>query len=197
MVILIQDPVPTRLDTLMTRTRPAHTQRRVHMHIMARHVDRNQALEQNGPARPGRAQEDEQTRRGASIRDHIQDGAEGSRLIEVTSCIPVQGVEETRNTVENRAGARMKGHVVQRGDGEDDTGIAYTTTTPSVSFSSPCRRLGRVPTDQIRRKQKHILLPFLSVVLLSRPRSAPPPGFPDRAVLRRRGDIALIGGLGG
>lgn len=44
-IIPIQKPAPTSLNLLMTLAGPAHAQRRIHMHIVARHIDRDQALE--------------------------------------------------------------------------------------------------------------------------------------------------------
>lgn len=101
----------------------ADAQSSVHVHIVTSHVQANQTLEHDSPAGPGGAQENEQARGSAAVRDHIQDGAEGGRLVVVPSSIAIQCIQQTRHTIEDRAGARVKGHVVERGDGKDHTEV--------------------------------------------------------------------------
>ena len=86
------------------------------MHVVTSHIDSDQALEDNRPTRPGGAQENQQTSRGTAIRNHIQDRAEGSRLIEIPRRVPIQGIKEARNTVKNRASSRVKRHIIQGSD---------------------------------------------------------------------------------
>ena len=102
----------------------AHDERRVHVHVVTREVERDEALEQDGPAGERRRQEDEQARRGAAVRHHVEDGAEARRLLKVARGVAVQRVEELRDGVEERAGARVEGHVVEGRDGEDDARVA-------------------------------------------------------------------------
>lgn len=58
-VVQMQNPAATRLDLLMTL--PAGGERRVHVNIVAREIQTDQALEHDGPARERRGQEHQQT----------------------------------------------------------------------------------------------------------------------------------------
>lgn len=148
MVILVQDPAAARLNLLVTLARTAHTQSRVHMHVMAGHVDGDQALENNRPPRPGGAQEHQQTCGGAAVRDHVQHGSERGGLVEVARGVPVQGIQKTRDSVEDGAGSGVEGHIVQRGHGQDDARVPCRQQQ-----SASIRHLGKdIPTDEIRRK---------------------------------------------
>lgn len=82
------------------------------MHIVAGEVECNQALEDDGPSRECRGQENQQARGGAAVRDHVQDGAEASRLVKSSGSISVESVEQARDAVEKGARARVQGHVV-------------------------------------------------------------------------------------
>lgn len=84
----------------MARVGTANNQGSVHVHVVAGEVERNQALEDDGPSREGRGQEDKQARGGAAIRDHIQDSAKASRLVEGSGSISVESVKQARNAVE-------------------------------------------------------------------------------------------------
>lgn len=53
------------------------------MNIVTSEVQTDQALEDNTPSREGRRKEDEQTRRCASIGDHVENRAEGRGLVVV------------------------------------------------------------------------------------------------------------------
>lgn len=108
----------------MARVHAADDERRVHVHVVAGEVERDEALEEDGPARERRRQEDEQARRRAAVRHHVEDGAEARRLLKVARGVAVQRVEELRHGVEERAGAWVEGHVVERCDGEDDARVA-------------------------------------------------------------------------
>lgn len=87
-------------------------ERRVHVHVVACKVDGDEALEDDGPAREGRRQEDQQARRGAAVRDHVEDGTEAGRLLEDAGSIAVECVEEAGYAVQDRACAWVQGHVV-------------------------------------------------------------------------------------
>lgn len=119
-VVERQNAATRLVDVLVAVVGAAHGQRRIHVHVVAGKVERNQALEHDGPAREGRRQEDEQARRGAAVRDHVKDGAEAGRLLKVPRSIAVEGVEEAGYAVQQRACAGMQGHVIERGDGEHD-----------------------------------------------------------------------------
>lgn len=108
----------------MTLSTAPHTQRSIHMHIMARQIQTNQALKHQTPARESGRQEHEQTGSGAAIGDHIEDGAKFRGLTEVARGEAIEGVEQTRDGVEEGAGARVQGHVVEGEEGEKDAGVA-------------------------------------------------------------------------
>lgn len=99
-IVQVQKPALALVDILVARVGTANNQGGVHVHVMAGEVERNQALEDDGPSREGRRQEDQQTRGGASIRDHVQDSAKASRLVEGSGSISVESVEQARNAVE-------------------------------------------------------------------------------------------------
>lgn len=88
-VVLIQDPAPARIDLLVTLTRPAHAEGSIHVHVMAGHIQGNQTLKDNRPARPRRTQEHQQARSCTAVCHHIQNRAEGGGLVEVACCISV------------------------------------------------------------------------------------------------------------
>lgn len=94
------------------------------MHIMARHIQGNQALEDNGPPGPGGAQEDQETRGGATVRHHVQHGTEGGGLVEVSRGISIQGIQQARYTVQERTRSGMDGHIVKGGDGQNNPQIS-------------------------------------------------------------------------
>jgi hypothetical protein len=72
----------------------AHAQRRIHMHIVARQIKRDEALEDNAESGERLRQEDEQTGSGAPIRDHVQHRTEFGGLLEATGCIAIKGIEK-------------------------------------------------------------------------------------------------------
>lgn len=69
------------------------------MHIMTREIQTNQELEDNTPSGERSGQETQQAGCSASVSDHVQDGAELSRLVEFPGCHSVQGVQEAGYTV--------------------------------------------------------------------------------------------------
>lgn len=97
----------------MALIRTTHDQRGVHVDVVTGKVKRNQALENDGPSRKGGGQEHQKAGRCASIRHHVEDGAEARALLVVSCRIAVESVEEAGNAVQNRAGSRMEGHVVE------------------------------------------------------------------------------------
>lgn len=123
-VVERQDAAARLVDVLVAVLGAAHGQGGVHVHVVARQVERDQALEQDGPAREGRRQEHEQAGRGAAVRHHVEHGAEAGRLLKVARRVAVEGVEQAGHAVEQGAGARVQRHVIQRGDGQDDARVA-------------------------------------------------------------------------
>jgi hypothetical protein len=111
-VVLVHDPATGGINLLVTPAGSAHTQSRVHVHVVTGHIQTNQSLEDDSPAGPGRAEEDQETRGCATVSHHVQHRAEGSRLVEVASCISVQRVQQTRHRVKERTGSGVEGHVV-------------------------------------------------------------------------------------
>jgi hypothetical protein len=94
-VVLLQDPAPALVDILVALSAAAHAQRRIHVHIVARQIQRDEALENNAP--PGKClrQEDEQTGGGAPISDHVQYRAKFRGLLESAGCVAIEGIKET------------------------------------------------------------------------------------------------------
>lgn len=107
----------------MTLIAPAHAQRRIHVHVVTRQVQRDQSLEDDTPSREGACQEDEQAGCRAAIRHHVEHSAKFCRLFESAGGHAVEGVEEAGNAVCGCAGAGVEGHVVERDDGEDNTAV--------------------------------------------------------------------------
>jgi hypothetical protein len=132
-IVLLQDPAPALVDVLVALSAATHAQRRVHVHIVASQIQRNEALENNAP--PGKClrQKDQQTGGGAPVRDHVQYRTELCGLLESTGCVAVEGIEETRYTVQERACAWMERHVVEGGYGKDDTRVAWDMSASAES----------------------------------------------------------------
>jgi hypothetical protein len=95
------------------------------VNIVAGQIQRDETLEENGPARPGGSKEDKQTRGRAPIRHHVQDRAEFCGLLKVPRGISVQGIEETGDAVQAGAGTRVERHVVEGGEREEDARVAW------------------------------------------------------------------------
>lgn len=123
-VIQAQNPVLGAVNVLVARISAAHDERGVHVHVVARKIDGDEALEEDGPSWEGRRQENEKARGGAAISHHVQHGAEAGRLLEDAGGVAIQGVEQTRYGVEERACSRVERHVVEGREGEDDTRVA-------------------------------------------------------------------------
>ena len=96
---------------------PAHRQRGIHMHIMAREVQTNQHLEDNAVGRFRTGEEDEEAGCCAAVGDHVEDGAEARGLPEFARGEAVQGVEEAGDGVEEAAAAGVQGHEVEGCEG--------------------------------------------------------------------------------
>jgi hypothetical protein len=77
-IVQIQEVASAFVDILMTRCRSSHDQGRIHVNVVACQVQGDKSLENNSPARPGRRQEHQEARGGASISHHIEYSAESS-----------------------------------------------------------------------------------------------------------------------
>jgi hypothetical protein len=123
-VVKVEYPVLALVDVLVARLGAIDDESSIHVDVVASKVEGDQALEENGEAREGRGEKDEQARGGASIGDHVEDGAEAGGLLESASEVAIEGIEETRDAVEKGARARMQRHVVERCECEDDASVA-------------------------------------------------------------------------
>ena len=70
-VVQVQDIATATINLLVAPARAAHHQRGVHVHVVAREIEGDEALEDDRPARESGGEEDQQTRRRAAIRHHI------------------------------------------------------------------------------------------------------------------------------
>ena len=93
-IVEVKDLAPRLVDVLVALIRPAHGQSRVHVHVVAGHVEGDQALEDDGPAGEGGGEEDEQAGRRATVSDHVEHSAEAGGLVQVAGGIAVEGVEQ-------------------------------------------------------------------------------------------------------
>ena len=107
----------------MARVGSTNDERRVHVHVVAGKVKGDEPLEDDGPTGEGGGEKNEEARGSAAIGDHVENGAEAGRLLTDTGGVAIEGVEQTRDAVEERAGARVEWHVVEGCEGEDDSGV--------------------------------------------------------------------------
>lgn len=91
-VVHLQHPTPALIDLLMALSAPAHAQRRVHVHIMARQIQADQALEDDAPPGECRSQEHKQACCSAPVRHHVQDCTELGGLFKAPCCKSVQRI---------------------------------------------------------------------------------------------------------
>ncbi len=133
-VVQVQEPALALVNVLVARVGAAHDERGVHVHVVAGKVEGDEALEDNGPAGKRRREEDEQARGGAAVGDHVEDGAEAGGLLKEAGGVAVDGVEEARDAVEERASARVQGHVVEGRKSEDDARVAYCQISKKKSY---------------------------------------------------------------
>lgn len=95
MVILVKDPAAAGVDLLVALIGTTHAQGGIHVHVVTGQVQADQTLEDDSPSGPGGAEEDDQARGCAAICHHVQHGAEGGRLVEITRRISIQCVKQT------------------------------------------------------------------------------------------------------
>lgn len=108
----------------MARVGAPNDERGIHVHVVAGKIQGNEALEEDGPAREGGGEKDEETGGGATVGDHVEHGTEAGRLLEDAGSPAIEGVEQAGDAVEDGARAWVQGHVIEGGDGEDDARIA-------------------------------------------------------------------------
>lgn len=120
-VIEIQYPASVLVHLFVALIRPAHDKCGIHVDVVTGKVQRDQALEEDGPPREGRRQEDEEARSRAAIRDHIKYSAEARALLVQASGVTVEGVEKTRDAVENGACSWVQRHIVEGCYGKNDS----------------------------------------------------------------------------
>lgn len=123
-IVLLQNPASALIDALVTLITTAHRERRVHVNVMACKIQTDQSLEEDGPARESRCQEDEQARCRAAISDHIQYSTKLCGLIKGTGGVSIERIEQAGERVEEGAGTWVERHIVKRRDGEDNAGVA-------------------------------------------------------------------------
>ena len=140
---------------------PAHAQRGVHVHVVAREVQADEELEDGGVGGLGAGEEDEQAGGGAAVGDHVEHGAEAGRLAELARRPAVEGVEQAGDGVEEAAAAGVEGHEVEGGEGEDDAGVAWSFAVLTDDWLG---EVVRRHTDQVRGEEEDILVRLLVLV---------------------------------
>ena len=90
------------------------------MDVVAGEIKTDQPLEDNAPPRPGGSEKNQQAGGRAAVSHHVQDGAEGGGLIVASCRDSIESVEEAGYAVEQRTGAGVEWHVIERCDGKDD-----------------------------------------------------------------------------
>ena len=127
-VILLQDPAPALVHLLMALVLAPHAERRIHVHVVAGQIQTDEPLKYYAPPGKGAREENEQARRGAAVRHHVQHGAEFGLLVKVSRRHAVQRIEQAGYAVEERACARVERHVIEGGNGEHDARVAWRRT---------------------------------------------------------------------
>lgn len=135
----------------------SHAEGRIHVDVVAGKIERDEDLEEDRPAWPGRREENEKTGSGAAIRHHVKDSAELCGLLKVSRRIPVQRVEEAGDAVQAGTCPWVERHVVKRCEGKDDAGITYT-------HQMDCTCLIECSHSPIRLGQKRKMFSFFSVL---------------------------------
>lgn len=80
----------------------AHNKCGIHVDVVAGKVERNQALENDGPSGERRGQEHQEARSRAAVRHHIEHRAKAGALLVVSRGVAIEGVKEAGNTVQDR-----------------------------------------------------------------------------------------------
>ncbi len=158
-IVQMQDPTPTRIHLLVTLPLRSHGQCRVHVDIVTGQIQADQALEDDAPSRPCGREEYQQARGRAAIGHHVEHGAEGGGLVVVAGGDAVEGIEEAGDRVEEGAGSWVEGHVVERGDGEDDSRVAC-----KIIIAVRSRAWVWKLTDQVRDEEEDVFF-FLDALI--------------------------------
>lgn len=98
-VVQVQEPTAALVDILVTGIGASHGQGGIHMNVVAREVEGEEHLENNGPSRERARQENKQARSGAPISDHVEDGTEARRLLESARGVTVEGIQKAGHAV--------------------------------------------------------------------------------------------------
>lgn len=81
-VVEVEDPAAALVDALVAARGTTHGERRIHVDVVAGEVEREQALEDDGPSREGAGEEDEEAGCRAAVGHHIKHRAEAGGLLE-------------------------------------------------------------------------------------------------------------------
>lgn len=113
LVVELQQPIGA-LSHLLVAGRAAHDLG-VDVDVVGGKVQGDQRLPRNEVVRVQDAQKDNQRTGGASVRHHVQHGAELRRLVELPGVVPVEGVKQARRTVKKaHCDERVVGHREKR-----------------------------------------------------------------------------------
>jgi hypothetical protein len=111
-VVKMHDAVLGRY-VLVALALSAHDQSSVHVHVVASKVQADQTLEDHRVCGLRSGEEDQQASSRAAIGDHIQNGTEPRRLLELARSHAIQSIEEATDGVKETAAARVEGHEVK------------------------------------------------------------------------------------
>lgn len=123
-VVYPHRPRPVLANFFMALIRRTHHQRGIHMHIVTRKIQTNQALKQYTPRGISDCEKHQETCLGTPIDGHIQHGSKLRRLIEFACYHTINGVEGTGYAVKKGACSRVYRHEVEGQDGESNARIS-------------------------------------------------------------------------
>jgi len=126
-VVQVHDLAPLCINVLVALAAATHGESGIHVHVMAGEVETDEELEDHAPARHSGRKEDKEAGGGAAICHHVQDSSELCGLVEGTGSVAIESIQKARDAVEEGACARMKGHVVERAQSEEDTSVAWVS----------------------------------------------------------------------
>lgn len=81
----MQNIASATINLLVALSASTHGQSSIHVNVVARQIQTDQALEDNAPSWEGGCKKYQQTGRSTSVCDHIQHCAESGRLV-ISSC---------------------------------------------------------------------------------------------------------------
>lgn len=129
-----EENVPTRIVPMQQSRRvaghflmrvAAARETRIHVHIVARKVQRDQDLEHNTPSGVNDRQEAREARCCATIGDHVQDSAQSAHLVVLTGHGTVKSIQKTRNPIHKTREHRVVAHGKQRHKRGDHPHVTY------------------------------------------------------------------------